>query len=334
MQNASAAGEYLQVTLASPVPENGQARIRIDKTYSDTASYFAQGDRIVFARSLGIDRNAVVLPADYELVSVNYPSQVAQESDGRIRVSFMNVGSGSVDYRVEARRLPDGTGEAASSQATQQIARQAQQQIAQQAQQQIAQQAQQPAARVNYRVTERAFENRDITYFLQPPETSSFRLYHDYTETRPGTDRYLNVVRAGSKASDPEARNLDTGELLRVETLRGAAIRARGLDIGNVDDETEVVAIWFDPVPEGGSMRLRITETYTDPGRYLLNGDELVWDRAFGRSRNTVVLPDGWYLTANAVPAVVSTLTDGRVQLRYVNDRPGDIEVFIKAKRR
>ena len=37
-----------------------------------------------------------------------------------------------------------------------------------------------------------------------------------------------------------------------------------------------------------------ITETYTDPGRYLLDGDELVWDRAFGRPRNSVVMPAGW----------------------------------------
>ena len=33
-------------------------------------------------------------------------------------------------------------------------------------------------------------------------------------------DRYLNVVRAGSKASDPSATNLDTGTELEVETLR------------------------------------------------------------------------------------------------------------------
>jgi hypothetical protein len=324
MENASPNAEYLQVTLSRPVPQGGQQRIRIDKTYEDTASYRASGDRIVFDRSLGIDRNAVVLPLDYELLRVSFPSQVALEPDGRIRVSFMNAGPAAVPYRVEARKLPPGRSAArvtataspptSPSSTTQTVQR--------------------DGARLDYRFTERAFEDRDITYFLMQPETHSFRLFHDYTETRPGMDRYLNVVRAGSKASDPEAVLLDTGERLRVETLRGDAITRRGLDIGNVTAETEVVAIWFDPVPQGGSVRLRITETYTDPGRYLQHGDELVWDRSFGRARNTVVLPEGWLLTSSGIPAVISETDDGRIRLRFVNDRPGEIDVHIRAKRR
>jgi hypothetical protein len=148
-------------------------------------------------------------------------------------------------------------------------------------------------------------------------------------------DRYLNVVRAGSRVSDPKAVILDTGEALRVETLRGDEIVRRGIDIGGpVSGESEVVVIGFDPVPPGGSVRLRIEETYTDPNRYVALGDELVWDRAFGRPRNTVVLPEGWYLTANSVPAVVSETEDGRVRLRYTSDRPGEIQVFIRARRR
>jgi hypothetical protein len=190
-------------------------------------------------------------------------------------------------------------------------------------------------ARIAYTFSERAFENRDITYFLQQPETHAFRLYHDYTETRPGTDRYLNVVRAGSKVSDPRATLLDTGEQLRVETLHGAEITRRGIDVGStVSAETEVVVIWFDAVAEGTSARLRIEETYTDPDRYVLSNDELVWDRGFGRPRNTVVLPEGWALTASSIPAVISATEDGRIRLRYINDRPDEIQVFIKAKRR
>jgi hypothetical protein len=96
----------------------------------------------------------------------------------------------------------------------------------------------------------------------------------------------------------------------------------------------EVVLIRFPPVPEGGSARLRIEETYTDPGRYYASGDELVWDRAFGRPRNTVVLPAGWYLTASAMPAVVTTTEDGRIRLRFINDRPGEIAVLIRGRRR
>jgi hypothetical protein len=127
---------------------------------------------------------------------------------------------------------------------------------------------------------------------------------------------------------------LDTGEQLRVETLRGQEIRTRGLGVPDVTDDTEVVAIWFEPVKQGQSLRLRIEETYTDPGRYLLHGDELVWDRALGRARNAVVLPEGWSLTASAVPAVVSETADRRIRLDWVNDRPGDVQVFLRARRR
>ncbi|MEM9316409.1 MAG: hypothetical protein AAGA95_17460, partial [Pseudomonadota bacterium] len=106
-------------------------------------------------------------------------------------------------------------------------------------------------------------------------------------------------------------------------------------DIGEaVTADTELVVIWFDPVPARGSVLLRITETYTDPNRYLDLGDEFLWDRSFGRSRNSVVLPEGWHLTANAVPAVVSTRDDGRVELTYRNDRPGNIDVLIRGRRR
>jgi len=190
-------------------------------------------------------------------------------------------------------------------------------------------------ARVDWTFTERAFQDRDITYFLQDPETHSFRLFHDYTESRPGMDRYLNVVRAGSAASDPEAYNLDTGARLKVEQLKGADITRRGIDIGTAPDpETEVVVIWFDPIAPGASTRLRIWETYTDPGRYVMAGDEMVWDRGFGRPRNTVVLPKGWYLTTNAIPGVVDRTDDGRVRIRFENPRPDNIQVFIKARRR
>src|SRR5256885_7506966 len=39
---------------------------------------------------------------------------------------------------------------------------------------------------------------------LQPPETHAFDLYHDYTESRAGVDKYLNVVRSGSAVSRSE----------------------------------------------------------------------------------------------------------------------------------
>ena len=185
------------------------------------------------------------------------------------------------------------------------------------------------------RLSERARQDREIVYELNPPETHSFWLYHDYTETRSGVDKYLNVVRKGSTASGPAARVVDTGEELRVETLKGEAITRAKLDIDEpVEADTEVVVVHFPPVAKGASLRLRISETYTDAGRYGLDGDTLVFDRALGRPRNAIVLPPGFYLTACSIPATVSETADGRVRLDFWNPRPDEIAVLIHARRR
>jgi len=191
------------------------------------------------------------------------------------------------------------------------------------------------SAALRGRLAERAAQTREIVYFLQQPETHAFDLYHDYTETREGMDRYLNVVRAGSTVSKPSAVLLDTGESLETKILKGDEITRAQVDIGEpVKPETELVLIRFPAVKKGQTTRLRISETYTDSARYRLEGDELIWDRAFGRPNNAVVLPAGWYLTHSAVPATVSLTEDGRVRLDFVNPRLDEIQVLIVARRR
>lgn len=303
---ADADTQYIRVHLPRPVPKDGEVRLRIWKTYKDPKSYYRQGDAIVFDRSLGIRRNSVVLPKGYELVSCNVPSQVLSEDDGRIKVSFMNTGAAAAPLVLRARAMPGGA-----------TARSA------------------PASAFANRLNDRAFQDREIVYFLQQPDTHSFSLYHDYTESRPGVDKYLNVVRAGSTVSNPSARLLDTGETLRTEILKGAAITAAKIDIGEaVRPETEVVVIHFPAVKKGQSVRLRISETYTDPARYKTEGDVLIWDRSFGRPRNAVVLPDGWSLLDSSIPAAVSQMDDGRIRLTFENDRPDEIATLVRAVRR
>ena len=91
--------------------------------------------------------------------------------------------------------------------------------------------------------------------------------------------------------------------------------------------------ISFPAVKQGQSARLRITETYTDPNRYVLDGDELVWDRAFGRPRNSVVLPAGWTVVASSTPGTISQDPDGRQRLYFENNRNDEIQVLIRARR-
>lgn len=114
-------------------------------------------------------------------------------------------------------------------------------------------------------------------------------------------------VHAGSGASKPSARNLDTAATLRWEMLKGEA---------------------------GRDARLRFSEIYTDPERYGVAGDELVWHRSFGRPLNTVVLPAGWVLTNSLIPATIKQTGDGRIRLEFINPRADEIDVIITARRR
>jgi hypothetical protein len=99
--------DYIRVHLPRPVPaESGQVRLLIEKTYKDPKSYTVEADVIVFTRSLSIKRNSILLPAGYELVSCNVPSQVLTEPGGRILVSFMNAGPDPAPLTLRARRLP------------------------------------------------------------------------------------------------------------------------------------------------------------------------------------------------------------------------------------
>jgi hypothetical protein len=324
--NADLEANYIQVTLARPVPEKGETRLRIEKTYRDAKSYYREGGLIVFNRSLGITRNAVVLPKGYELVACNVPSQILTERDGRIAASFLNTYPVEAPLVVKARPLPTSSSVAAvaSVTATPVPARAAVPAVAS------------AGPSMASRLDERAHQDREIVYFLQQPGTHAFALYHDYTESRPGIGAYVNVVRAGSKASNPAARLLDTGEALKVEALKGAQVLTEKLDTGGdaIGPDSDAVVIRFPAVQNGQSVRLRISETYTDAGRYDMLGDEFVWDRVLGRPRNAVVLPAGWYLTATSIPAVVTMTEDGRVRLDYHNPRPDEIAVLLKGKRR
>ena len=105
LERADLDTRYIKVTLPRPVPKDGQVRLQIDKTYKDAKSYFREGELIVLSRPLGIKRNTVVLPAGYELVSCNVPSQILQERDGRIAISFMNAGPDQASLVVKGRRL-------------------------------------------------------------------------------------------------------------------------------------------------------------------------------------------------------------------------------------
>ena len=321
----------IDVTLARPVPDGGQARIRILETFKDPKGYHRDaraGNDVIFTWLLNIRRAAIVLPAGSELVGANVPVQLIQEGDGRLAANFMNLYPVDVPLVIKARALrnPPVLPTTHENDATHAPAP---------APTPPADPAPAPGRMDQIRVTERAVQDREIVYFLKQPDTHAFSLYHDYTASHEGEHQYVNVVRAGSTVSDPSAMILDTGEVLKTRTLTGADIAREKIDIAErVEPETQVVLIPFTPVKKGTSMRLRISETYTDPARYALIGGQLMWHRSFGRNRNDMVLPDGWYPTTCSIPAVVTEEPDGRIRLSFWNPRPDNVDVFMKGSKR
>jgi hypothetical protein len=101
------ASKYIQVHLAHPVHARGEYRLAIIKTYKDDKSYYTEGNAIVFKRPLGIPRDSVLLPAGYEIVSSSVATQVLSEKNGRLKLAFVNPGSGGqLEVTIKARLLP------------------------------------------------------------------------------------------------------------------------------------------------------------------------------------------------------------------------------------
>src|SRR5882762_1594595 len=90
-------------------------------------------------------------------------------------------------------------------------------------------------------LTERAYQDREILYELQSPESHAFRITHDYTVRKVGEKYYFNVVRAGSHVTNPESIDLDSGEGLKWETLTGKQVTERKLPINEkLTDDSEI----------------------------------------------------------------------------------------------
>jgi len=286
---------FIMVRLPA-VAEGSEIRLRIYKTYTDAASYYAEGDRIVFARTLGIKANVVVMPPGYELIESSVPVIVSTLEDGRAKVSMLNDRNDALDVRLVGRRIPDLVATAQEH---------------------------------------RAEQDREITYWLNEPATHSFLISHDFTITEAGTEYVHNFVRAGSEAKEPHFWNLETGQQLPVRHMTGAELNAMGVYSREVEPDSIVIqAKLAQAIPPGHTVRIRVQETYTDAGRYFMEGDELVWDRTLGRPRNVVTLPQGWALTSISTPATMFTDDEGRVALRFVNPRNDSVHVVLRAVRR
>ncbi|HEX3915324.1 MAG TPA: hypothetical protein VHW71_17640 [Steroidobacteraceae bacterium] len=88
---------------------SGQSlRLRIAETYTAPVSYKLEGDELVFDRSLGRPRNAVVLPSGWYCTFNAVPATVTQLPDGRVRLDYWDDRAEAVDVLLKARRRIGG----------------------------------------------------------------------------------------------------------------------------------------------------------------------------------------------------------------------------------
>jgi hypothetical protein len=183
----------------------------------------------------------------------------------------------------------------------------------------------------------RAEEDREITYWLFDPDSHQFSFSHDFNISKPGQKYAHSFVRKGSTVSDDITFiDLDSGKKLTIQKVTGKEVNA--LKYYPEESEPDSVVVQgelLQPVPAGGSVRIRVMETYTDAERYYKDKNgELVWDRTFGRPRNKMVLPQGWMLIYLNTPASIAEDEQGRITIQLNNPRNDELHVILRARKR
>jgi hypothetical protein len=83
-------------------------RLRIAETYTAPVSYKLDDEELVFDRSLGRPRNAVVLPSGWYCTFSAESATVSQLPDGRVRLDYWDDRPEPVDVLIKARRRIGG----------------------------------------------------------------------------------------------------------------------------------------------------------------------------------------------------------------------------------
>jgi hypothetical protein len=88
----------------APLQAGQTLRLRIAETYTAPLSYHLERDELVFDRSLGRPRNAVVLPSGWYCTFSAAPAVVSELPDGRIRLDYWDDRPEALDVLLKARR--------------------------------------------------------------------------------------------------------------------------------------------------------------------------------------------------------------------------------------
>ena len=101
---AAAAAARVVVIPFTALKAGQTLRLRIAETYTAPVSYKLDGDELVFDRSLGRPRNAVVLPTGWYCTYSAAPATVTQLPDQRVRLDYWDDRPEPVDVLLKARR--------------------------------------------------------------------------------------------------------------------------------------------------------------------------------------------------------------------------------------
>jgi hypothetical protein len=225
---------YIRAHLPRPVKEGSEGRVKILKTYLDEKSYYTQGDDIVFARSLGIARNAIVLPKGYSLVSSNVAAQVLALDDGRLKVSFEHPNGYAADVTIRARK-------------------------------------QGVMPRATAAVVDRSFDLSKTLYDLGTPESHRIAVSHEYLELRPG-QRSRVAFLDHTALADVAVTDVDSGERLGSAREEGAtfATLPRAIEKASQSARLRVTGTLVDAAFTITSGELAWEQTFTAPRTTVL----------------------------------------------------------------
>lgn len=186
---------YIIARLPRPVPEGGEGRVVIEKTYKDARTYYPDGpDSIVWVRRLSPMRFGVILPKGYSLDSVDIASQIMALPDGRLKLSLTNPSGGLSPITIRATKTETPFAETP--------------------------------------VADKVYDDGTTLFDLGDPGTHRFHLEQVATDGRQGDHAVLDVA-SDWQMTGLEVIDLDTAKPLTTMTRDGATVAKLDLPIVN-----------------------------------------------------------------------------------------------------
>jgi len=269
------------ISLGRPLPARAEQRIALHQRVARRALIADDDTGFRLSVALPPGRVAVLLPQGYTVDECSIDAQYAIDG-GRVKVGLVTAGE-AIRLRLHAAKGPVN-------------------------------------AAAGPKATFRAEDDRSIVYWLDDPAVHRIKLALELLITNPGQAHVYSVLRKQDHISDPISLDVDRGVELRTRVISGKEAN----EIGDsptefAPDAAVLVGDLGYAVPPGGSARVRLYQTATDPEGYRRDENGiLVWNRFLARLRTRAVLPSGWSLAASSQPAQVTRDQDGRIVLDFV----------------